>query len=319
VQRGSNSSPCRFAQHGVGGRGLAQALLFHAHAPQHLERRHQEVPRAAAGVHHRHLGGAPRPAGKDPGGGRPVVPVTQVVVPFEQRAVRAPRRPPGAERVFEQEAHHVVLGEELRHRRQFGRPDLAPALVDPFFLLTLPELIDPAEGVVGREDRGGQRAQDALQPVAPFRGEADGHGGIVGAEDAGKHGAGVARGQRPGVLGALIGGEFGALFQRHGDAERPVYQQAILGQEAREEHAVPLRVGDFLDQRRHARGYIVMAAELARPRAQAVAQTPVGERQRVERSLIDGEGVEGGAGRVFGLAARLGDGAFERLAQGSGQ
>ena len=58
-------------------------------------------------------------------------------------------RPPGAERVLEQEADHVVLGEELGHRRQVGAADLAPGSLTSLLALALPELVDPAEGVVG--------------------------------------------------------------------------------------------------------------------------------------------------------------------------
>ena len=58
---------------------------------------------------------------------------------------------------------------------------------------------------------------------------------------------GVAGGQVPGVGRAFLGGQLGALVQRDRHARR-VHQQVVLGQEAGEEHAVPLLVGDLLDQ-----------------------------------------------------------------------
>ena len=52
---------------------------------------------------------------------------------------------------MEQEEDHVVLGEELRYRRQLVCADLGLGLVDLVLLVRLPELIDPAETVVGLE------------------------------------------------------------------------------------------------------------------------------------------------------------------------
>ena len=52
-------------------------------------------------------------------------------------------RPPCSQRVVEQEAHHVGLGEELRNRRQLVRTDLGSRSVHLVLLPGLPELIDP--------------------------------------------------------------------------------------------------------------------------------------------------------------------------------
>jgi len=93
-----------------------------------------------------------------------------------------------------------------------------------------------------------------------------------------------------------------------------VHQQIVLGQEAREEHAVPLRVGGLLDEGNHARSHVVAVAELSRPRAQAVAQAAVVERLGGERvAPVHGEGVEGGARGILGRLARLDDGVLQRL------
>ncbi len=123
-------------------------------------------------------------------------------------------RPPGAQGVFQQEAHHVVFGEELGHRRQVGPADLAAAGVHFLLLVRLPELIDPAQAIVGREDRGRQAGQDRFQPLAALRRKAHLDRRVVGQEDAGQHRAGVARSQVPGVGCAFLWGQLRALFQR---------------------------------------------------------------------------------------------------------
>ena len=56
-----------------------------------------------------------------------------------------------------------MLGEELRDGRQGPSVDLLAALVDLVLLLGLPELVDPAQAVVGGEDLGRQARQQPLQ------------------------------------------------------------------------------------------------------------------------------------------------------------
>ena len=73
--------------------------------------------------------------------------------------------PPRAERVLEQEADHVVLGEELGHRREVGAADLATGVIDFLLPLGLPELVDPAKCVVGAEQFGRQVGKDPSRRV----------------------------------------------------------------------------------------------------------------------------------------------------------
>ena len=84
---------------------------------------------------------------------------TQVGHLHRQLHARVTALPPAAEGVFEQEGDHVLLGEKLRHRRQFVGADLGTGLLHlplHFFLLRrLPELVAPAQAVVGLEDGGG--------------------------------------------------------------------------------------------------------------------------------------------------------------------
>jgi len=73
------------------------------------------------------------------------------------------RHPPGAEGVVEHEIDHVILGEQLGHGRQFIRADLVVALVHLLLAFGLPELVDPADGVVGLENLRIQPRQQLLQ------------------------------------------------------------------------------------------------------------------------------------------------------------
>ena len=52
---------------------------------------------------------------------------------------------PRAERVVQEKVHHVILGEQLRDRRQLIRADLVAGCVNLVFAVRLPELIAPAE------------------------------------------------------------------------------------------------------------------------------------------------------------------------------
>ena len=77
-----------------------------------------------------------------------------------------PGRPPRAEGVLEQEPDHVVLGEQLGHRPEVRAADLALRGVDLVLLVLLPELVDPAQRVVGSE----RLCRDARRGSAPVRG-----------------------------------------------------------------------------------------------------------------------------------------------------
>jgi hypothetical protein len=331
------------AQHRLGGRGRAQPLFFHAHAPQQLEGGHQEVARAAAGIDHGHLGGALRPAGERAGGGgfaltpcpspmrgegSETLPLSlgwerglggeghpaQVLKLLYQRAGGVARGPPGAERVVQQELHHVVLGEELGHRGEVGAANLAPAAINLIFLLCLPELVGPAQAVVRGKDRHRQAGEDALQALQIFGGQAHLGGRRAGVEDPGQHARGEASGDLPGVAVAGLQRQVGAVLQAHRRAGG-VHQQLILGQEAGEEHAVPLLVGDLLDQQRGAGGHIAVA-ELAGAGAQGVAQAALIAAEAGGSNLaLKGQGGEGGARGGLGGVAGVDHGLLEGAAQ----
>ena len=65
-----------------------------------------------------------------------------------------PGYPPRPQRVMQQEFHHIRLGEQLGHRRQFVRADFHLRSVDLILPFRLPELIDPTQAVAGGEDLG---------------------------------------------------------------------------------------------------------------------------------------------------------------------
>ncbi len=294
----------------------AQPFFLHPHPHEHLERGHDEVARPAAGVDHRHLGHRLRPAVEGARRGGSVLLKAQIVERPVQRAVGPARRPPRPQGVLQQEAHHVVFGEQLRHRGDVGPADLALAGVDRLLAGALPELVAPAQAVVAGEDRRRQLAHNPLQPVPPLGGQAHLQRGVPGAKDARQHGRGVAGGHRPQVLGSLLLkgpfllGQLGALGQGHGHARR-VHQQVVLGQEAGKEHTVPLLVGDLLHQQGQARAHVALA-QLARPRPQRPAQRPLRLAQAVEGLVaLDGQGGQGGAGGGFGLGPGPDDGFLE--------
>ena len=65
---------------------------------------------------------------------------------------RVRRHPPGAERVVQQEEHHIMLGEQLRDSGQLVGADLVARFIDLLLMLGLPELIDPAQAIISSED-----------------------------------------------------------------------------------------------------------------------------------------------------------------------
>ena len=68
---------------------------------------------------------------------------------------------PRAQRVVQEEVHHVILGEQLRDGRQFIRADLVAGGVDLLLPLRLPELIGPTQGVTGGEAVGGTPSEES--------------------------------------------------------------------------------------------------------------------------------------------------------------
>ncbi len=82
------------ANDGVARLAGAQPFRLHPHPHEHLERRHDEVARPAAGVDHRHLGHGLRPAVKGARRRGPVLLEAQIVERLVQRAVGPARRPP---------------------------------------------------------------------------------------------------------------------------------------------------------------------------------------------------------------------------------
>ena len=156
--------------------------------------------------------------------------------------------PPGPERVLEQEADHVVLGEELRHRAEVGAADLALGGVDLVLLLTLPVLVDPAEAIVRGEDLPRERFHDRLEREPRLGSESKPDAGVVEAEDPRQDLGREASRHPPRIRLVQLGGEVGALGKRHRRPVLRVDQEPVLGEEASEEQAVPLLVGALRKQ-----------------------------------------------------------------------
>jgi hypothetical protein len=136
------------AEDGVASLCRVESFLFHPHLAQEVEGADQEVSGATARVHHRDRGRVLWPAKEGARRWTAVFGEAEVVHLLEQWALGVACRPPGTEAVLKEEADHIVLGEELRYRRQLLGTDLLARLVDLILLLRLPELIAPAEPIV---------------------------------------------------------------------------------------------------------------------------------------------------------------------------
>ena len=146
-------------------------------------------------------------------------------------------------------------------------------------------------------------------------------------EHLGQHARGQLAGQLPLGFGAQIHGRVGflhqgfAVVQRHGSARLP-QQQAVFGQKAGKQHAVPMLVGYFPDQLLHGLGVVIGfgIAQRAAMGAQAAAQGFVFFRQVVGRpTLGHGQLGQRGAGAFLGDLAGSFDGGFKLGALGFGQ
>ena len=200
--------------------------------------------------------------------------------------------------------------------------DLDAGAVDLLFAVGLPELIDPAQAVIGGEDGGGQGLQQGFELDAGFGRQGDLQDRIAGAEDVGQHGGGPGAGQGQ-PIAALRAGELLRLFEGDGDAGPGRDQEAGFGQETGEQHAVPVFVGTFLHQAVDALGAgcgIAAVAQLAAMGAQAAAQVALRLcHVAVGLGKVDGEGLQRLAGAFLGGGAGTADGAVQLAAQVSGE
>ena len=222
-------------------------------------------------------------------------------------------RPPRAQRVVEQELHHVRLGEELRHRGDFVRPDLHLGAVDLILLLALPELVDPPQRVGRGEDRRRQRRQQLLQLEHVLGGEGDLEQRVVRPEDLRQHPLGAAGGEDPHVHAFFLG-QFLGLGQADGHVLFRLDQQIVLGQEPGKEHPMPVLVGALADQVVDGQpaGRVLPVPELPRPGAEMVAQFALGRLHvRVRLVVVDRQGFQGGASADLGRVAGLDDHALQ--------
>ena len=127
---------------------------------------------------------------------------------------------------MQQEEDHVVLGEELRDRRQLVGADLHLGLVDLVLLVRLPELVDPAEAVVGLEHRLRQTLQQVLHLGARFRRQRDLKHRIVLAEDLRQHPLGIVAGQFA-ASPSPSRGRVPALVECDGDADSGSIRRSV--------------------------------------------------------------------------------------------
>ena len=227
---------------------------------------------------------------------------------------------PSAERVIQEEVHHVILGEQLRDRREFVRANLVAGLIDPLLLLALPELVTPAQAVVGGEDLGREPGQDFLHRLRVLGCVRNLQERIVCPENLRQHPRGVPGGQRPAV-GPFASRQLFALFQRYRDTVG-VHQELILSQEAGEEHLVPMLVSALPVKMVDALLAVCLkhVAKLPAPGPELDTQIPLRGREVPRRlGLVDRQPLQCRPGAVFGRIAGRNDGPPQLVSQRTAQ
>ena len=196
-----------------------------------------------------------------------------------------PRAPPRPDGVVQQELHHVVLGEELRHGGQRPPVDLLAALVDLLLLLRSARTGRPTRGC-RRRVKTCAAGWPAASPAAA--GRCSGRTRPPAARRRCGRSA-AASGWRiapPGRTrsGPAVSdrGQFLALLQGDRHAVR-VHEQVVLGQEPGEQHPVPVFVGEFLGELVDLLG--------ARPLVPHVARLPAPGPEPVPELLVRGREV----------------------------
>jgi len=163
-------------------------------------------------------------------------------------------------------------------------------VVDLVLFLALPELVDPPQGIGGGEDLRRQRRQQAFQLDPVLRGEGNLQERVVRPENLREHPLGAAADVIPDIRlsafllspFAFLLGQFLGLIERDRHARFRLDQQAVLGQKAGEEHAMPVLVSALTGEMSN---LVVHAAavrfgkpsipELTSTRAEVVAQFPL--------------------------------------------
>ena len=241
-----------FAEDDAHGGFVVEFFFLAQHGHEEVQQRDEEMARTRARVEDPQCAHRLRPAGKRARGRGAVVAAAQGGEGNRRGGVFG--RPPRAEGVVEQEIHHVRLGEKLRDGGQRGGVEPVAGTVNGGFFVRAPELVDPAEGIVGEEDFVGQRGSER----AEFGGAGATRKRVAGREDVREQARGT-------------GGE-----------------ETVDGEKAREEEPVPMRrgVGGFGEAARADDGLREAAAEvggqpahmatgtLSRARAEAPAPRP---------------------------------------------
>ena len=171
-------------------RPRVETLQLHSHGNEHEQGRHQEMTRPVRRIEHRKLRKQRRPFLERAGGRTPFRPVlnqakvgkrnllggnggTGLLFRCEVPAFQLRGGIPRAKRVVEKERDHVVLGKELRDRREFLCADLHLAGVYGIFSLLLPELVYPAQRIRCAERLRRKSLQKLLEALHLVRGELD--------------------------------------------------------------------------------------------------------------------------------------------------
>ena len=306
------------AKHGVYRLGGGQILQRHAHGNQHQERGDQEVSRTAAGVEQAQFREVVWPALESARGGRAFFGLAKVGQLHRTPLIRVSADPPRPQRVVQQELHHVGLGEELCHRRQLAGADLDLGPVDLVLLPGLPELVDPAERIARPEQVRGKIFDQTFQLQTMLPREPDLEHRMVRSEHLRQQAVGEARGERP-LVDTLLAGQLLAFVQGDGNPHLRFDEQIVLGEKAREQHAVPILVGALVHQeagRLTSRARIEAITELAGMDSEPPSQGAL-RRAHVSVGLVvmHGESLQGDVRGGLGHVPGFGDRPFELPSQ----
>jgi hypothetical protein len=177
-------------------------------------------------------------------------------------------------------------------------------------------LVDPPEAVIRFERRLRQTLQQVLHLRAGFRRQRDLQHWIVLAEDLRQHLLGVvARQFQP--IRRLFAGEFLHLIESNSDTRLRLDQKVRLSQKAREQHAVPVLVGAFLNDAcgvLYARLCVTPVPKLPAMRADAIAERALLSREVLRCFRLTHAKLRHGlAGAGLSHAARLLDSGLKVL------
>ncbi len=211
------------------------------------------------------------------------------------------------------EIDHIRLCKELGNSRQFISANFIARLIHLFLPLTLPELVDPSEGVAGFKDIWLQVVEQLLQLQLIFVRKSNLQHRVIRAKDLRQHLLGKTAGQGP-KIGTFLLGQFLTLFQTNGHPHLRLDEEVIFRQETGKEHPMPVLVSTLLNQMRDLQFsvFVLLIPQLPRPGTKVVAkQTLFWTHMAVRLVMMHSQGLQGRLGSGFGNVPGFDDCTFK--------